>query len=132
MQIQVIRHTLNSKYTIGRMYLDGKYFCDTLEDPVRRLKTAKDKVAGDTAIPAGTYTVTMTVSPRFKRVLPRLHNVPFFEGVLIHRGNTAKDTEGCILVGKNTKKGMVTNSAVYETELVKRLNKENIITITIK
>lgn len=132
MQIQVTRHTLNSKYTIGRMYLDGKYFCDTLEDPVRRLKTAKDKIAGDTAIPAGTYTVTMMMSPRFKRVLPRLHNVPFFEGVLIHRGNTAKDTEGCILVGKNTKKGMVTNSAVYETELVKRLNKENTITITIK
>lgn len=132
MEIRVDRKFKGPEYTIGKMYLDGVYFCDTLEDPVRDLKSAKDKVYGDTAIPAGTYKVILNMSPRFKRVLPRLLDVPYFEGVLIHRGNTAKDTHGCILVGENKVKGKVINSAGYETMLVKRLTGEDNIKITIR
>lgn len=105
-----------TEYTIGRLYIDGKYFCDTLEDPVRKVK-----IKGKTAIPAGTYEVIVNRSPRFKRLLPRLLNVPNFEGVLIHRGNTAEDTAGCILVGENKIKGKVINSTPYELELTRIL-----------
>lgn len=132
MDIRVDRTFKGPEYTIGKMYIDGKYFCDTLEDPVRVLKSAKDKVYGDTAIPAGTYKIILGMSPRFKRILPRLQNVPYFEGVLIHRGNTAKDTHGCILVGENKVKGKVINSTPYETALVKMLTGVNDIKITIK
>lgn len=132
MEIRVDRRFKGPEYTIGKMYLDGKYFCDTLEDPVRELKSTKDKVYGDTAIPAGTYKVILNQSPRFKRVLPRLLDVPYFEGVLIHRGNTSKDTHGCILVGENKVRGKVINSTGYETALVKRLTGIDNIKITIR
>ena len=117
------RIALRSKYTIGKLYINGEYFCDTLEDTVRYidLRTGKGKIKGETAIPYGTYKVILNVSPRFKRVLPRLLNVPFFEGVLIHSGNTHKDTEGCILVGENKQVGMVLNSRKYEQMLIERL-----------
>lgn len=117
------------EYTIGRLYLDGKVFCNTLEDPVR-----DTKIAGKTAIPEGTYTVIVNRSPRFKRDLPLLLDVPDFEGIRIHRGNTAKDTSGCILVGINSKKGMVLESTKYEIELTKILKKaqQNGDTITIE
>ncbi len=108
-------------YTIGHLYIDGQYFCDTLEDTVRDL-TREKKNPGQTAIPAGTYHVLVTYSPKFKRKLPILVNVPMFTGIRIHRGNTAKDTEGCILVGKNTEKGKVTGSTDYEIELTRRLS----------
>lgn len=108
-------------YTIGHLYIDGQYFCDTLEDTVRDLIREK-KIPGQTAIPAGTYHVLVTYSPKFKRKLPILVNVPMFTGIRIHRGNTAKDTEGCILVGKNTEKGKVTGSTDYEIELTRRLS----------
>lgn len=108
-------------YTIGHLYIDGQYFCDTLEDTVRDL-TREKKIPGQTAIPAGTYHVLVTYSPKFKRKLPILVNVPMFTGIRIHRGNTAKDTEGCILVGKNTEKGKVTGSTDYEIELTRRLS----------
>lgn len=124
-------------YTIGKLYIDNEYFCDTLEDPVRDLKSdGSGKVYGETAIPAGTYKVILNKSPRFKRVLPRLLGVPFFEGVLIHAGNSSKDSSGCILVGKNTKKGMVLESKKYEKLLVQTLqealDRGEEITITIK
>lgn len=108
-------------YTIGHLYIDGRYFCDTLEDTVRDL-TREKKIPGQTAIPEGTYQVLVTYSPKFKRKLPILVNVPMFTGIRIHRGNTAKDTEGCILVGKNTEKGKVTGSTDYEIELTRLLS----------
>lgn len=112
----------DDEYTIGKLYIDGEYFCDTLEDTVREIKPdGTGKIKGMTAIPAGKYKVILNMSPRFKRILPRLLNVPHFEGVLIHRGNSAKDTDGCILVGKNTKKGFVLESAKYEIALIARL-----------
>lgn len=127
MEIKVRRIAKRQGYTIGRLYVDRKYFCDTLEDADRGLrqdmpseKIKKLKVYGQTAIPTGRYPVTLgVVSPRFKDrawarpyggKVPRLLNVPGFDGVLIHVGNDASDTSGCILVGRNTVVGKVTDS----------------------
>lgn len=109
-------------YTIGDLSVDGRFFCHTIEDRVRELSArcpytsagrscrCREKVYARTAIPAGTYRVTMQYSPRFRRVLPYLHDVPHFLGILIHSGNTEEDSAGCIIVGKNTVKGKVTES----------------------
>lgn len=115
MEILVQRIAKRDDYTIGRLFVDGKYVCDTLEDKVREPGV---KVAGKTAIPAGRYRVIVNVSPKFGRELPRLLGVPGFEGILIHRGNTPEDTAGCILVGENRAKGKVLNSTPYELRLV--------------
>lgn len=101
-------------YTIGELYIEGEYFCDTLEDTVR-----EKKIAGKTAIPYGKYEVIVNRSPRFKRELPLLLDVPNFTGIRIHRGNDAEDTSGCILVGENKVKGKVINSTKYELEITK-------------
>ena len=116
MNIQLKRRYIGEDYTIGSLSIDGQYFCDTLEDAVRPIK-----IYGKTAIPYGRYNIILNVSPRFGRVLPRLLNVPKFDGVLIHRGNTAEDTAGCILVGENKVKGKVINSTPYEIGLVKMM-----------
>ena len=118
---------MGESYTIGSLSIDGKKFCDTLEDRVRDLNKNgvfdgdEKKVYGETAIPYGTYDVVVDYSPKFKRELPRLQNVKHFEGILIHRGNTAEDSAGCILVGENKVKGKVINSTPYEKELVRIL-----------
>lgn len=124
MTLTLRRFYFAEKYTIGRLYTNGKYFCDTLEDTNRDknkdgdLKDAGEgKVYGITCIPFGTYDVEVTLSSRFKRMLPLLLNVPEFDGIRIHSGNTAEDTLGCILVGKNTEKGIVTGSRVLSNEL---------------
>ena len=116
MRLILKRLYLKTDYTIGKLYMDGKYFCDTLEDQVRDL-TKEKKIPGKTAIPAGTYEIVVNVSPRFKRKLPRLLDVPGFDGILIHRGNTAEDTAGCILVGENRERGKIINSTRYEVQL---------------
>ena len=121
--LSVIRKAYRDTYTIGKMYINGEYFCDTLEDKVRTLNSINDKIKGETAIPAGTYKITLEMSPRFKRKLPMLHDVPYFSGILIHRGNTAKDTHGCILVGENKVKGQVINSTKAEVALMDILTK---------
>ena len=104
MQINVRRTFKGPEYTIGKLYIDGHYLCDTLEDTVRPAGT---KIAGKTAIPAGTYKVKKTMSPRFKKILPEILNVPGFTGVRIHAGNLPKDTDGCLLLGLNKAKGAV-------------------------
>lgn len=96
--------------------MDSHYVCDTLEDAVR-----ETKIPGMTAIPAGRYKVIVNHSPRFGRELPRLLGVPGFEGILIHRGNTAGDTAGCILLGENKEPGKVVNSGHYEMMLTHKL-----------
>lgn len=134
MKLELQRRYLKPDYTIGKLYIDGHYFCDTLEDQVRDLIKEK-KVPGKTAIPAGHYEVIVNISSRFRRKLPRLLNVPEFEGILIHRGNTENDTSGCILVGENKMKGKVINSTTYELQLTDILeraqNKGEKITIQI-
>ena len=109
MRLKVERLWKKPAYTVGRLFVDGKQFCNTLEDVVRDLPREK-KVYGETAIPAGTYKVIFNWSPKFGRNLPRLLNVPYFDGILIHSGNTAKDSAGCILVGKNTAVGRLAES----------------------
>ena len=113
------------KYTIGKLYIDGVYFCDTLEDTVRDLNKDGDlndpgekKIYSETAIPYGTYTIIVNKSPKFKRMLPRLLNVPHFEGILIHAGNNPSHTAGCILVGRNKVVGGLIESRIYENKLV--------------
>jgi regulator of RNase E activity RraA len=102
--------------TIGELLVDGAYECFTLEDTVRDVK-----IAGETAIPYGTYNVTITYSNRFKRDLPLVENVPNFTGVRIHPGNTAEDTEGCILVGRGKTDKTVTESKAAFNALFKKL-----------
>jgi len=138
MKITVKRIARNPLYTIGKMYLDGKYFCDTLEDTDRGLRKdtplaeiKRIKVMHQTAIPAGTYKVIVNMSPAKKRLLPRLLDVPGFEGILIHRGNTANCTSGCLLVGENKVVGKVINSTKYELALVDLLKNEKDIVIEI-
>ena len=120
MNLELKRIFKGKDYTIGRLFIDGEYFCDTLEDPVRQLDSIKDKIYSKTAIPTGKYKVSMSVvSPKYSirksynwcgGRLPRLLDVPFFEGILIHSGNTPDHTAGCILVGENKIKGQVINS----------------------
>lgn len=130
MELLLKRNYLGDEYTIGKLYVDGIYLCDTLEDKVRDL-SIEPKVYGQTAIPYGDYKVIVNMSPRFKKMLPRLLNVPHFEGVLIHSGNTKEDTDGCILVGLNNAKGMVTNSRYYLNKLMTMLEGQNDIHIKI-
>lgn len=121
MLLEVKRLYKKDTYTIGVLMVDGEKFSDTLEDKVRDLKSEK-KVYGETAIPAGKYKVVMSMSSKFKRVMPYLENVPQFTGIMIHPGNTIKDTLGCILVGENKKKGQLVDSRKYSDELNKRIN----------
>ena len=149
MEILLKRIAKKSKYTIGKMYIDGQYICDTLEDADRGLnqnmsleEIKNKKVYGETAVPTGTYKVDMnTVSPKFKSrtwakpyggKLPRLVLVPGYDGVLIHPGNKAEDTLGCILVGENKAVGQVLNSQVTFKKIMSILTKGTNITITIK
>ncbi len=117
MDIELIRERFGADYTFGSMYIDGEYFSRTLEDRVRDLGT-EAKVYGQTAIPYGCYEVVLYPSPRFGRMLPLLVGVPHFEGILIHRGNYASDTHGCILVGERVAHDMLVNSTPYEKQLV--------------
>lgn len=149
MEILVKRIAKKSKYTIGKLYIDGQYICNTLEDTDRGLsqdmpleEIKKKKVYGETAIPTGVYKVDMnTISPKFKSrtwakpyggKIPRLVAVPGYEGVLIHPGNKAADSLGCILVGENTVVGQVVNSQATFKKVMNILTKGDNITITIK
>jgi len=138
MKLTLNRIAKHETYTIGKLYVDGQYFCDTLEDKDRGLsqemslsEIKKIKIQDETAIPTGTYNVIINISPKFGRLLPRLLDVTGFDGVLIHRGNTDKDTSGCILVGENKIVGKVINSTGYELKLVELLKNEKDITIKI-
>lgn len=110
------RKYLADTYTIGDLYIDGVFFANTCEDKVRDLSKEK-KVYGETAIPYGTYRILWTYSPKFKRYMPLVDNVPYFQGIRIHSGNTAKDSAGCILVGENKVKGKVINSRTTVNKL---------------
>lgn len=125
LEFMVVRKFFAENYTIGDFFISGKKLCNTIEDKNRDLNHDGDlndknegKVFGETCIPFGRYEIELLISPKFKRLLPRLKNVKHFEGILIHAGNTAKDTHGCILPGENTQKGKVLNSGYYENIIV--------------
>ena len=153
MKLELKRIAKKDKYTIGHLYVDNKFFCDTLEDPDRGLTSTMNlteikakKIKGDTAIPTGTYKITLDIaSPKYSNFskypyvkfcggkMPRLLNIPGYKGVLIHAGNTQKDTEGCLLVGENRVVGKVINSQVTWKKLYEILQKDkNNLSITIK
>ena len=137
MKIKVERRWPKATYTIGRLYIDGIFYCNTLEDRDRGLKQTDPltyiqarKIAGETAIPKGTYGAAMNVtSPKYAAVawywqfcrgkMPRLLAVPGFDGILVHPGSDALSTRGCILVGKNTKVGKLTDSKACFKEVYK-------------
>ena len=154
MRLTLERKWPKQTYTVGRLFVDGKLFCNTIEDRDRGLKQSDaldwiraKKVAGETAIPKGTYRVRMDiVSPKYAGVkwykdfcggrMPRLMDVPGFDGILIHPGNTALDSWGCILPGRNTKVGKLTESRACFQELYKLMksaaDRGETITIEIK
>lgn len=126
MLLELIREERGATWTAGRLLIDGKPFCDTLEDTVRTLRSAADKVPGQTAIPDGEYRVRLTVSAKFRRLLPLLERVPYFSGVRIHAGNAETDTEGCILVGRRDSVAgkIAVGSRAIEAALVDTLRRE--------
>lgn len=149
MKLKLIRKWKKETYTIGQLYVNGQFFSNTIEDKDRGLcqKMSKDKILfmkkpGITAIPTGIYDITLSIQSnkyrKSKKIMeicngyvPRLLDVPGYEGILIHPGNTSKDTEGCIIPGKNDKVGWVSNSTYYFTQLYNKMKeaekkKENI------
>ena len=142
MELRLERKYRNNSYCIDKLYINGKYFSDVLEDPDRGLtdtmsleEIKKIKIKGNTCIPYGTYNITITYSPRFKKNLPLLNNVKGFDGIRIHSGNKPQDTEGCLLPGFNKVKGQVIDSRVTTDKLIAQiqqaLNKGEKVTITI-
>ena len=132
MEILLQRVAKKDKYTIGKLYVNNQYFCDTLEDTDRGLTQSmteqqikSKKVYGETAIPTGTYRIIISYSNRFKKQMPLLLNVPGFSGIRIHTGNTEKDSLGCILVGKNKAVGKVLESRDTYNKLFSILQKAN-------
>lgn len=142
MEILLQRVAKKDKYTIGKLYINNQYFCDTLEDTDRGLTQSmteqqikSNKVYGETAIPTGIYRIVISYSNRFKKQMPLLLNVPGFSGIRIHTGNTEKDSLGCILVGKNKAIGKVLESRDTYNKLfsiLQKANEKEIIKITIK
>ena len=142
MELKLIRKYRCSNYCIDKLYINDEYFSDALEDPDRGLtdtmsleEIKKIKIKGNTCIPYGTYNITITYSPRFKKNLPLLNNVKGFDGIRIHSGNKPQDTEGCLLPGFNKVKGQVIDSRVTTDKLIAQiqqaLNKGEKVTITI-
>jgi hypothetical protein len=136
MLIKVIRKWLTDKSSVGEMFIDGDFICYTLEDKDREVEEdASRKIKGETAIPLGKYRVIRNMSARFKRMLPRLLDVFGFEGILIHPGNTDKDTEGCILLGMTRENNAIGQSrnafAVVDALIKKALDAGEKVTIEI-
>lgn len=117
MELKLIRDKSNKEYTEGKLYIDGVYFCDTLEDTDRGLHQHMSlneikavKVYGDTCIPYGTYKVELSYSPKFKKIMPAILDVKGFTGVRIHNGVDKNSTLGCVIIGKKWQDGKVTKS----------------------
>ena len=141
MKLTLKRIALRPTYTIGKLYIDNVYFCDTIEDTVRdinkngKFDNGEKKVHSKTAIPYGTYEIKWTYSPRFKKYTPQLMNVPSFDGIRIHAGNTSADTEGCLILGENKQVGKVLNSRTTINkfyQIIKEACSNGKVTIEIK
>ena len=128
MKLKVVREIKNDVCTIGSLFINDVFFCYTLEDKDRGLKQSDSllfiqakKIFGLTAIPSGFYKLTVNQSPKFKRMLPRILDIKGFSGVLLHRGNSANDSLGCILLGYKKGDNSIFESTKAETDLVNRL-----------
>ena len=138
-RIIVKRIAKKDSYTIGKMYINDVYFCDTLEDKDRNLNDNQSlayitlkKIWGQTAIPIGTYKVVMNYSNKFKKIMPLLLGTKGFEGIRIHNGQNESHTQGCILVGENKIKGQLINSRSTFDKLMNILTQSDDIKITIE
>jgi hypothetical protein len=133
MKLTLDRDVFGKEWTQGKLYVDGVFFCYTLEDTDRWMEIGGDKVYSKTAIPRGEYQLKLTHSPRFKKVLPLLLDVPQFTGIRIHAGNSHVDTDGCILVGmERSENGMVLQSKVAMVRLMDLLeNTKEPVTIEV-
>ena len=141
MKLTLKRIALRPTYTIGKLYIDDVYFCDTIEDTVRdinkngKFDNGEKKIHSKTAIPYGIYEIKWTYSPKFKKYTPQLMNVPAFEGIRIHAGNTSADTEGCLILGENKQVGKVLNSRATINkfyQIIKEACSKGKVTIEIK
>ena len=141
MKLTLKRIALRPTYTIGKLYIDDVYFCDTIEDTVRdinkngKFDNGEKKIRSKTAIPYGIYEIKWTYSPRFKKYTPQLMNVQSFEGIRIHAGNTSADTEGCLILGENKQVGKVLNSRATINKfypIIKKACSKGKVTIEIK
>lgn len=131
MKLILQRYLFAEDYTMGLLFIDGVYFCDTIEDKFRGNDLKNKKVAGETCIPYGVYAVKITYSPKYKKDMPQILDVPYFEGVRIHSGNTAKDSSGCVIVGIKSENGKVLESRKTYNALLKRLENAKYIKIDI-
>lgn len=138
MNLTLKRTDFTEQSTIGELSIDGKFFCYVLEDKDRGLTAEMSniiintkKIFGVTAIPYGTYKVVLSMSNRFKRLLPEIQNVKGYEGVRIHRGNTAEDSLGCLIVGNKKAYNTVFESTKAEEALIKKLTTKEDIYLTI-
>lgn len=129
MEITLDRAWKKDGYTISRLFINGERICEALEDTDRGLKQSmsleeikKLKIYGKTAIPSGRYKVVMSYSPKFKKVLPEVLDVKGYSGIRIHRGNTAKDTLGCVLPGLNQRKGTVLYSTKWTNVIISEIS----------
>jgi len=138
MKIKVVREVFTDKSTIGSLYLNDVFFCYTLEDKDRGLEQSQSliiiqakKLFGITAIPYGKYPLIVNKSPKFGRLLPRLQGIKGYDGVLIHRGNSAEHSHGCILVGYKKGTDCIMESTNAEADLITILQRESTHTIEI-
>lgn len=129
MELRLKRTALTDTYTLGEMFIDNEFFCYTVEDKVRDANKDGDhddigetKVYGETAIPYGTYKVILSMSNRFKKLMPEVLNVKGFTGVRIHAGNNALDSHGCIILGSNRTNNGVANSRQSFLKLMAKLD----------
>lgn len=133
MKIEIKRDIKGNTYTAGKMYVDGRHFADTLEP--RAIDWSKEeKTLGKTAIPEGTYKVEMRYSTKFKTQMPYVQNVPHFDGIMLHVGNSVRDSRGCILIGTRTYPSVLTHSrdAVNRLILLMEEHKGESVTLTVK
>lgn len=137
MEITIIRYDFLPDRTFGKLYIDGEYWCETLEDRDRNLydymsveEIKQKKVYGETCIPYGKYEVKMTYSIKYEKELPQILNVPGFSGVRIHNGSFPEHSLGCILIGRRLN-DMLTDSRVTTSNFVKKIGKESSITLNI-
>ena len=143
MKIEIRRRWKKEGYTIGELYVNGIFRCNTLEPQDRGFKSCmssmsiqETKVPGKTAIPTGAYVCHVHWMPKMMKMRPQLISVPGFWGIFIHEGNTVKDTRGCILLGENTSKGFVSHSKQHVISLTEEIqdceDRQEMVWVTIE
>lgn len=136
MKLLLLRENGCDETTLGNLWMDGIWFCHTLEDQDRRLETGGTKIRGKTAIPLGTYPVTIDWSTRFAKQMLHVLDVPQFAGIRIHAGNTIFDTEGCILLGEDVDRDVLIHSRVavnrLQHEVAQALDRAEAVNLTVE